>query len=51
VFAVAILEWKKWGSLRSRGKSRGYNIHICLSWWFFIVLKMKLLWLTLSSPT
>ena len=48
---VAILEWKKWGGLRGQGKIRGCNINIYLAWWFFIVLKIKLLWLTLSNPT
>ena len=50
-WAVAILEWKKWGNLWCQRKSRGGNINIYLAWLFFIVLKIKLLWLTLSNPT
>jgi len=47
---VAILEWKKWGTLRGQGKSGGQH-NVYLAWRFFIVLKIKLLWLTLSNPT
>ena len=39
------------GLLRDQGKSKGGNINVYLAWWFFIVLKIKLLWLTLSNPT
>jgi len=49
---VAILEIQKWrGQLRDQGKSRGGNINDYLAWWFVIVLKIKLLWLTLPNPT
>jgi len=39
------------GPLRGQGKIRGGNINIYLAWRFFIVLKIKLLVLTLSNPT
>jgi len=29
--------------LRGKGKSRRGNINVYLAWWFFIVLKIKLL--------
>jgi len=43
---VVILEWKKWGvgALRGQRKIKGGNINIYLAWWFFIVLKIKLLY-------
>jgi len=49
---VAILEFKKLGegALRGQEKSRGVNINVYLAWWSFVVLKIKLLWLTLSNP-
>ena len=46
---VTILEWKKCGgTLWGQGKSRGGNIYVYLAWWFFIVLKIKFLWLTIK---
>jgi len=49
---VAILEFKKLGgALRGQGKSRGANINVHLAWWFFVVLKINLLWLTLLNAT
>jgi len=51
ICAVAILELKKWGATAGPRKNRGANINVYLAWWFFVVLKMKLLWLTLSNPT
>jgi len=39
------------GPLRDQGKSRGADINVYLAWWFFVFLKIKLLWFTLSNPT
>jgi len=38
------------GPLRGQGKSRGGYINVYLAMRFFIVLKIKLLWFTLSNP-
>jgi len=35
----------------AKEKVGGGNINVYLAWWFFIVLKIKLLWLTLSNAT
>jgi len=41
---VAILEWKKWGGhCGAKEEVGGANISDYLAWWFFIVLKIKLL--------
>jgi len=50
-FAVAILEIKNRGATAGQGKSMGANINVYLVWSFFVILKFKLLWLTLSNPT
>jgi len=47
---VAILEFKKWGAIAGPRK-KGANINVYLALLFYVVLKIKLLWLTLSNPT
>jgi len=32
-------------------KVGGANINVYLTWWFFVFLKIKSLWFTLSNPT
>jgi len=50
--AVAILEWKKWGGhCGVNENSRGGNINVSPAWWLSVVMKIALLWLTLSNPT
>jgi len=51
IYTATILELEKWGELRGQGKSRWANINIYLTWWFFVVLKNMLQWLTLLNPT
>ena len=42
---------KKVGGQCGAKEKVGGNVNVYLSRWFFIVLKIKLLWLTLSNPT
>jgi len=51
--AVAILEWKteRGGTARTRKYVGEANINVSPAWWFSVVMKTDLLWLTLSNPT
>jgi len=49
-YAVAILEWKNWGGhCGAKEKIRGGNIIVSPAWWFSVVMKIDLLWLTLPN--
>ena len=51
VTRVAILEWKNCGGTAGPRKKVGASINVSPAWWLSVVMKIDLLWLTLSNPT
>ena len=49
VTPVAFLEWKNWEGTAGPRKKVGANINVSPAWWFSVVMKIDLLWLTLSN--
>jgi len=42
---------RSWVHCGAKKKSRGANINVSPAWWLSVVMKISLLWLTLSDPT